>query len=66
MKFNLMIKYICIYILIAILGFACVSQIIYRIEYKRVYDSLADDMYRQAVSIAAEYAPITLAMKNCV
>ncbi len=57
MKFNLMIKYICIYILIAVLGFACVSQIIYRIEYKRVYNSLADDMYRQAVSIATEYAP---------
>lgn len=57
MKSSLIIKYICIYILIAVLGFACVSLVIYRIEYKRVYENLTDNMYRQAVSIASEYAP---------
>jgi len=57
MKFNLMMKSICVYVLIAVLGFASVSFITHRIEYHRVYEQLIEDLYRQTVSIAAEYAP---------
>lgn len=57
MKFNLLTKYIFIYVSVAIIGFVGVTVISYKIDYNRVYSEQTENMYRQAVSIAAEFAP---------
>lgn len=57
MKLNLITKFLCIYIAISILGFIGVSSIIYRIDYNNVHEEEEDNLYRQAVSIAQEFAP---------
>ena len=57
MKFNLLTKYILIYVSVAIIGFVGVTVISYKIDYNRVYSEQTENMYRQAVSIAAEFAP---------
>lgn len=57
MKMNLFTKFLCIYLLVAVLGFAGVSFLIYKIDYNSVYKKETDNMYRQAVSIAGEFAP---------
>ena len=57
MKLNILSKYICVYIAVAIIGFVGVTLLAYRIDYNRVYKEKSDDMYKQAVSIAARFAP---------
>ena len=52
MKFNLLTKYILIYVSVAIIGFVGVTVISYKIDYNRVYSEQTENMYRQAVSIA--------------
>ena len=56
MKFNLLIKHLFVYFAVAIVGFACVTFISYRADYTMVYDHYSDALYRQALSISAEYA----------
>lgn len=56
-KLNLLAKFILIYIAIALIGFLAVATISYNIDYTQVYRSWSDQMYHQANSIAAEYAP---------
>ncbi len=56
MKFNLLTKYIIIYILVAVIGFAAVTFIGYRIDYNKVLDSCTDELYDEANSIAEQYA----------
>ena len=56
MKFNLLTKYILIYVSVAIIGFVGVTVISYKIDYNRVYSEQTENMYRQAVSIAAANA----------
>ena len=57
MKLNILNKYICVYIAVAIISFVGVTLLAYRIDYNRVYKEKSDDMYKQAVSIAARFAP---------
>lgn len=57
MKLNLFTKFLCVYFVTAILGFAGVTFLSYQLDYRRVYQDQADALYRQAVSIAQEYAP---------
>lgn len=56
MKFNLLIKYILVYAVTALLGFLGVTFISYRVDYNRVLEYYDDSLYRQAISIADEYA----------
>lgn len=55
MKLTLIKKFICVYICIALLGFAGVTYLSYFIDYRRVYQQQSEALYRQAVSIAQEY-----------
>lgn len=57
MRLNLLTKYILVYITITILGFAGVTYLIQKIDYDHVYKEQGNDLYRQAVNIAATYAP---------
>lgn len=56
MKRNLLAKYIILYIVIVIVSFLCVTFVVYQIDYKSVYKEQSDNLYRQAASIAHEYA----------
>ncbi len=56
MKLTLLKKSIFLHICIALLGFAGVTYLSYGIDYRRVYRQQTAAMYRQAVSIAQEYA----------
>lgn len=57
MKLNLFTKFLFVYFAVAVMGFAGVTFLSYRMDYNRVYQEQADTLYRQAVSIAQEYAP---------
>lgn len=56
MNFNLLKKYMYLYIAVGVLSFAFVTFISYKIDYSRVYNRYSDSLYRQAVSVSNQYA----------
>lgn len=57
MKLNILSKYLIAYILTAVIGFIGVTVVIFKIDYNNVYEEQANMLYREAVSIAQEFAP---------
>lgn len=56
-KLSLLAKYVVLYIAITLLGFISIATVSYNINYQKVYQKWSDDIYHQATSIAAEFAP---------
>lgn len=56
MNFNLLKKYMCLYITVGITAFLFVTFISYKIDYSHIYNTYSDSLYRQAVSVSNEYA----------
>ncbi len=56
MHFNLLKKYIYLYIAVGVISFLGVTFFSYKIDYAHLYNKYSDSLYRQAISISTEYA----------
>lgn len=56
MKLNILTKYILLYVAIAVLGFLGVTFFSYRLDYNMVSKAYSNRLYRQATTIANQYA----------
>ncbi len=61
MKYNMLIKQILLYIVVAITSFAAVTTICYRCDYNRIYNYYSNNLYQQATQISVEYGTDFLA-----
>ena len=61
MKYNMLIKQILLYIVVAITSFAAVTTICYRCDYNRIYNYYSNNLYQQATEISVEYGTDFLA-----
>ena len=61
MKYNMLIKQILLYIVVAITSFTAVTTICYRYDYNRIYNYYSNNLYQQATEISVEYGTDFLA-----
>lgn len=64
MKFNLLYKFVFVYIISAITGFIAISFISYSINYRTISENAASTMYKEAVSISTQYGQTYFSDEN--
>lgn len=64
MKFNLLYKFIFVYVISSIAGFIAISFISYSIHYKKISEQTASTLYKEAVSISREYGQTYFSNEN--